>query len=258
MSNTLVKYFLLVFPVASSGLGYWQIKRLDWKKKLIADLERQVHSEPVDILSIDSLDDLKNFEYRQLIMKGRFDPDPNHQIYLKPRGLIANDEALMRGRTAHQSNIGVNVITPFSIADTNLRILVNRGWLATKGNKDRMEDSAHIGLGTADDPPIELIGIYRKSDNSPRYGAKNDETLNIWQFRDIEAMARLLKTAPIFVDAVQNKTRQQGPIGGQTSLNVRNEHLNYAITWFSLSALSFLMWYGKYGKRNFFVMRRRR
>jgi len=257
MSNRLVKYCLLAFPVASSGLGVWQIKRLGWKKKLIADLERQTQSEPIDLFSIDSLKDLENLEYRQVKVKGRYDPDPSHQLFLKPRQLVANEEAILRGRTAQQSNTGVNVITPFLVDGSNLRILVNRGWLATRGTRDTVQNSVHIGLGQSSDPPREIVGVLRGTDTRPRYGARNDETTNTWQFRDLNAMSRAMRTAPVYIELSQDKDRREGPIGGQTVLNIRNEHLNYAITWFGLSLFSLLMWCNKYAKRTLVKLRLR-
>lgn len=241
----LVKYFLLSFPAASCGLGYWQLKRLEWKKNLISNLESKLIEEPVSLLSLDLTKDIDNLEYRRIKVEGHYDQDPAHQIYLKPRPLIVNDEAILRGRTAHQANIGVNVITPFILANSNLRILVNRGWLALKG-RDSVEDSAHIGI---DREKEEVVGILRKSDKRPTYGLQNNELGKEWQIRDIEAMARVLKTSPILIDAIEEKSRQEGPIGGQTALQVRNEHLNYAITWFSLAAFILVLWYGKYGRR---------
>lgn len=244
--GAIVKYSLLSFPIASFGLGVWQLKRLEWKKALIAQLESQMDQEPVDLFKIASAKELHDKEYRRIKTRGRFDRDPNHTIILKPRQLIVNDEALKRGRSSLGSNIGVNVVTPFQVEGTDLRILVNRGWLATKG-KDSLSDNLNLGLGPENEP-IDLIGVIRSTDNKPKYGMKNNESSNEWQIRDVDAMARVLRTAPIFVDADQILSKGEGPIGGQTQLNVRNEHLNYAITWFSLSILCIVMWYAKYGK----------
>lgn len=247
MAHLITKYSLLSFPIASFGLGVWQIKRLEWKKGILADLERKITEEPIDILNVDSLEDLQQFEYRRIKARGKFDQNPDHQLILKPRQLVVNNEAIYRGRTAHQSNIGVNIITPFQVDGTNLRILVNRGWLALKGKDSIQDSSSQYGMGDKDEI-IDLVGILRKSDRRPRYGLKNDETGNEWQIRDVEAMSKVLKTAPIFLDADQELSRGKGPIGGQSNLNIRNEHLNYAITWFSLSVFSYIMWYSKYGK----------
>lgn len=249
MTNLVIKYSLLSFPVASLGLGYWQIQRLEWKKGVIATLEKQIKDEPIDLLAIYSAKELENLEYRRVKVKGRYDPDPTHQLYLRPRALVVSDEAIVRGRTAHQSNNGVNVITPFKIEGTDLRILVNRGWLADRG-KDSVEQASHLGLDSQE--PVEVSGVVRKTDTRTTYGMKNDLTTNKWQIRDIPAMAKALNTAPIYIEADPDVTRTSGPIGGQTQLHIRNEHLNYAITWFSLGAFSFLMWYSRYGKVRLF------
>lgn len=245
MVNRVVKYGLLAFPFASSGLGYWQIKRLEWKKGLIADLEMQMQNEPVDLLSLDTTKGVDHLEYRRVRVRGRYDRNPSHQLYLKPRQLVINEEAIARGRTANQSGVGVNVITPFHLDGTNLRILVNRGWLASKG-KDNVKDNALVGLTDATE---ELTGVIRKSDVRSTYGVNNDETAQDWHIRDIKSMAKRLNTEPILIDLDANSNRTKGPYGGQTQLNIRNEHLNYAITWFSLAALSFMMWYTKFGRR---------
>lgn len=258
---SIVKYSLISFPIASFGLGVWQLKRLEWKKELIAKLEERIQEEPLDILQIESLDNIESLEYKRIKARGRFDKDPKHQIYLKPRQLVVNDEALARGRTAHQSNIGVNIVTPFIVDGTNLKILVNRGWLSSKG-KDSIENSSNVDLifnsgENNSEKTIDIIGLLRLSDKRPRYGLKNDESTNEWQIRDVDAMAKVLNTAPIFIDADSNLSKGKGPIGGQTQLHVRNEHLNYAITWFSLSAFSYLMWYSIYGKKRIFRLFRR-
>ena len=49
--------------------------------------------------------------------------------------------------------------------------------------------------------------------------------------RDIPEMARTLDTLPIFLDADANSTVPGGPIGGQTKVSLRNDHLSYMFTW---------------------------
>lgn len=62
-------------------------------------------------------------------------------------------------------------------------------------------------------------------------------------------MSRLAGTEPVFLDATANSTIPGGPIGGQTRVSLRNEHLSYIITWFSLSAFTSWLWYTKIYKR---------
>ena len=49
--------------------------------------------------------------------------------------------------------------------------------------------------------------------------------------RDIPEMAQTLHTLPIFLDADANSTVPGGPIGGQTKVSLRNDHLSYMFTW---------------------------
>lgn len=42
-------YLFLIFPVATFGLGTWQIYRLKWKVDLIEKLEKMLTSSPVEL-----------------------------------------------------------------------------------------------------------------------------------------------------------------------------------------------------------------
>ena len=42
-------YFLLIIPISTFGLGTWQIKRLQWKKGLIKELESRTTAPVLDL-----------------------------------------------------------------------------------------------------------------------------------------------------------------------------------------------------------------
>lgn len=44
-------------------------------------------------------------------------------------------------------------------------------------------------------------------------------------------MAELANSSYLYIDAVEQTTVPGGPIGGQTQVKLRNEHLQYMITW---------------------------
>lgn len=56
-------------------------------------------------------------------------------------------------------------------------------------------------------------------------------------------MSKILETEPYYLDANVQSNVPGGPIGGQTTISLRNEHLSYVATWFSLSGLSCYFWY---------------
>lgn len=53
----------------------------------------------------------------------------------------------------------------------------------------------------------------------------------ICYFRDLEAMSKIVDSEPIMIDAVVECSIPGGPIGGQTNISLRNEHVSYIITW---------------------------
>jgi len=53
---------------------------------------------------------------------------------------------------------------------------------------------------------------------------------------DLPELAKQTNAKPVLIEALAEPKNPGGyPIGGQTSLNLRNEHLSYAATWFTLS-----------------------
>lgn len=50
--------------------------------------------------------------------------------------------------------------------------------------------------------------------------------------RDIEEMAEYGRTNYTFIDANEASTVPGGPIGGQTQINLKDEHYQYMFTWY--------------------------
>lgn len=61
-------------------------------------------------------------------------------------------------------------------------------------------------------------------------------------------MCKVTGASPIFLDATTDFDVPQGPIGGQTRISLRNEHLSYIFTWYGLSILTSFMWYSQFLK----------
>lgn len=62
--------------------------------------------------------------------------------------------------------------------------------------------------------------------------------------RDLDAMAKITEAEPVYIELLPGySTSHGGPIGGQTKVTLRNEHLSYIVTWYALSAITSCMWF---------------
>ncbi|XP_055308244.1 surfeit locus protein 1 [Sitodiplosis mosellana] len=225
--------FLLFFPVTTFGLGVWQIKRKIWKENLIAELKKQSNKEPVDLP--EDLTQLNSMEYQTVKVNGHFLHDK--ELYLGPRTLIESHENGKKGGVLTIApKSGYLVVTPFKLNGREETILVNRGWVS-KNKKTPMSRSEGQIQGD-----VEIVGVVRKHENRPQFMPKMKDD-NLFLYRDVNRMSAITGAEPYYLDATVYSNISGGPIGGQTTITLRNEHLSYVVTWFSLSGLSAWFWY---------------
>lgn len=227
-------YPLLVVPVAAFCLGTWQVKRRWWKLDLIESLERKTQSVPVPLPL--NLEELSELEYRPVTLCGEF--DHSREMYLGPRSNVLKEGG---GLVSAGNMTGVNIITPFKLSDREETILVNRGWVPTTQVDARTRQAGQIK------GPVKISGIVRLQERRPPFMPKSDQTSqDIWLYRDVDAMAQKAGTAPVFIDLDLKSSVEGGPMGGQTRVTLRNEHMSYIITWYSLALITFVMWFRRY------------
>jgi len=223
---------LFVFPATTFALGVWQTKRRRWKLDLMNELEGKTTLEPVSLPTDPA--DAHEMEYRRVFVKGRF--DHSKEMYLGPKSRVAANENQDGGLIGSSGNVGFFVITPLEISGSGQKILVNRGWVP-KGKLNPLTRQEGQIEGT-----VEFLGTIRKTETRETFTPKNPEASNKWPVRDVYALAKRLETEPIFVDASEESSVKGGPIGGQTRVKLRNDHLSYMITWYTLSAATLLAW----------------
>jgi len=202
----------LVFGLAGVAvlvaLGVWQMQRLAWKEGILARIEARIAEPPG---AVPSAPDEAAHEYRRVDARGSFQPGEIH-VYTSapPRG------------------VGYRVIAPFVLEDGR-RILVDRGFVPL-GEKD-----AARPLGEA-----RIMGSLLWPDDGAASAAAPDLARNIWLARDLPRMAEGLGTAPVLV-VVSATDDPAAPMPLAAGVDIRNDHLGYAITWFGLAAVWALM-----------------
>lgn len=235
-------YFLILIPITTFGLGCWQVKRKIWKENLIKELKEKSLTAPVDLP--DNLDDLNHMEYRSVRVRGQFQHDK--EMLLGPRSFIRPDGAEMGGGlfSSRDSSNGYLVITPFKLTGREETILVNRGWVSRKFVKPETRKEGQV---TGE---VELCGLVRMGEIRPQFTP--DHKGDVFLYRDLPRMCAQTGASPYFIDADYSSSVAHGPIGGQTRVTLRNEHLSYIVTWFSLSGATAWLWYRQIIKRKAF------
>jgi len=199
------------------SLGFWQLDRAEQKKNLLAQYggsqERTILQLEADLKSAAGLN------YQSAVVAGHY--DNGHQLLLDNR--------------THAGQAGYQVLTPFVIRDSQVAVLVNRGWIRMGDRRDQLpdvvvpEDRRRIS-GRLKVPP-EKVFMLGKED--PRQG---------WPWRiqriRIEALSaelgRPLLPVVLLLDAEQpdGYVRQWQPLVGFGP----ERNIGYAIQWFGLAA----------------------
>eukprot|EP01134_Creolimax_fragrantissima_P000617 CFRG0617T1 len=211
---------LIAIPLITFGLGCWQVKRRSEKLELIDIINRNMHGDPMPVPSPADHDEL---EYTHVRMPGYF--DHSRELHLFPRAATKSGD------------YGTNVITPFRRKDTGEWVLVNRGWVPNALRNPAMRQAGQTK------GEIILDAHVRKGDQGNVF-VNNNPKDNQWFYRDVHAMSSKANTTPYLFDASEAMTPTSGfPIGGQTRVDIRNEHMQYIVTWFSLSFLTSILCY---------------
>ncbi|MGH1591635.1 SURF1 family protein [Methylobacterium phyllosphaerae] len=202
------------------GLGTWQLERKAWKEDLIARIVRQSRAEPVAPPAPEAWDPARD-EFRHVRVSGRFLNDKETLVH----GLAA-------GETPGRALQGYYVLTPLE-RDGGGVVLINRGFVPTelKGQSDRRD-----GLIEG---PTTVTGILRASEARGMFVPEPDPARGEWFNRDIAGIASargLAAVAPYLIEADAVPGQTSWPRGGQLRVDLPNNHLQYAFTWFGLAA----------------------
>ena len=190
------------------ALGVWQTHRLAWKTEIIAYREAML-AEPAVPLSQDA----NVVEFRRVLVEGEF-------LHDKEMFLAANRD----GR------FGFHVITPLKRNDGSF-VLVNRGWIPP-GMREPW-----LRVDSRTEGSVSIEGVIRTNPGRTSLSPKNDVAKNYWFWRDFVAMAAFagVEAPPFIVEAGPKPNPGGVPIGREFRVELRNEHLQYVIIWFSLA-----------------------
>ena len=208
--------FTLAGLVLLLGLGTWQVERLAWKNGLIAERQAAIAAPAVPLPR--TLDEARALEFHRVRAVGR----------------LLDERELYLHATDADGDAGYHVVTPLALVRGGI-VLVDRGFVPV-----RLKAPDTRAAGNSDGI-IEVGGLLRlpPGGKASWFVPENQPGRNEWFTLDPQAMAQAARVAdalPFYIDADATPNHGGFPVGGQTPLDLPNNHLQYAITWYALAA----------------------
>jgi len=214
LGPTLVSLPILVLCLC---LGIWQMERREWKRDILDRIAANQSATPMPFDELLKGDPLRR-EYGKVAVAGTFLHDKEFHLAARSRG----------------NDVGIQVVTPVR-TDGGQIVLFDRGWVPSE-KKDPATRSQGQMAGT-----VPLIGVVRRSQVQRQFVPDNVPDKNVWFHVDVPLMRQMAGGTPdpvldtFFLEADTAPNPGGLPLGGQTQLDIPNDHLQYAITWFLLA-----------------------
>jgi surfeit locus 1 family protein len=198
-------------------LGFWQMNRLTWKQDIIASIEDRRFGDPAPLLG--------NYKTAR--------PATHNYLRVAFEGKLTANEAHVYA--PQKDGLGYRIVSVFVWNRKSL--FVDLGWVPeAQKNTDRPTG------------PTKITGyISFPDDHDDSFTPEPDIANNIWFSRLVSPMAQHFNVTPFLVVAESTQIQEDGAWVDYTavtpspiSLNIKNDHKEYAITWFSLA----LVWFG--------------
>ena len=204
--------FVIVFGFPGTavllGLGKWQLDRLAWKQAILHEIDSKIAAQPVEIPQ---------------------QPTVTKDLYLPVKAVGQLQPATLRVLVS-QKKIGAGYRLISAFETEGRRVLLDRGFIKIE-----------TPLPPFVEQEMSVLGNLHWPDEIDSYTPEPDRDKNIWFARDIEAMANELGTLPILIVASQVSPSQKAVSPLPIDSSIPNDHLQYAITWFSLAAVWIIM-----------------
>lgn len=242
-----------IMPIFTFALGTWQVQRLKWKVALIDELEEKLEREPMPLppqikcvprlvpgslrSDFGSLAALPDFSFRKVVLKGRWD----------------NAHAILLGPRVRDGTIGYHLVVPFVRTDGST-VLVDRGFVS----KD-LAQTAKQNQSTVQGE-VEILGMLRTAQPRNSFTPDNLPDEGKWYWADVDAMAahaggEASGVQPVFIEEVfgaseiehscghfsctleghagdaSSRISHGYPVGRSPTVDVRNSHVSYIVTW---------------------------
>ena len=187
------------------ALGTWQLRRLEWKEAILSQIDARIVADPVELPAM-------------------AEPEADRYLPVVVTGALGGEELHVL-TSLKDVGPGYRVISVLTTGDR--RVLVDLGFVPEEAKTaPRMAEA------------VTVTGNLHWPQETDGWTPDPDTDRDIWFAREVNAMAGVMGTDAMMVVAREVSGADLGvtllPID---SAGIPNDHLNYAITWFSLAAV---------------------
>jgi cytochrome oxidase assembly protein ShyY1 len=233
--------FTLAMVAIFVALGIWQLQRRVEKHALIASLTEKLAAEPVPLPQSSEWNRLtpQNDEFRRVQFKATYGAGPDAMVFSS--GSAVRDDI---------SGPGAWAFMPARLESGDI-IAINAGFVQNTMQERTQQDRAVTRLVTGE--AADLVGYIRFPESAGLLTPSANIEKRLWFARDLGAMAQALgwgnggKTiAPFYIDLERPVPPSGIPKPGPLHVHLKDDHLQYAITWFALASavvIAFFVWW---------------
>ncbi|MEK9283775.1 MULTISPECIES: SURF1 family protein [unclassified Bradyrhizobium] len=218
--------FTLLMTAVLIALGVWQLQRRVAKHELIAALTERLAAVPIALPppahwgTLNAASD----EFRRVSFTAAYAPLPDAMVYSS--GSAVRKDA---------SGPGTWAFLPARLPSGET-VVIDAGFVENTMQDRAVEDRAVKKLVTG--KPIALTGYLRFPEAPGWLTPAENRDKRLWFARDHLAIASALgwgAVAPFYVDLEQPAPQNGIPRPGPLDVHLKDDHLQYAITWFALA-----------------------
>ncbi|MEH3146793.1 MAG: SURF1 family protein [Methylobacterium frigidaeris] len=203
------------------GLGTWQLQRKAWKEGVINQIIARSRIEPPLAPPSPASWDPAGQEFDRVRVTGRLLHDRETLVH-----------GLAPGEVPGRALQGYYVVTPLRRDDDGPLVLVNRGFVPTELKNPRDRAAGQV------EGVVTVTGMLRASEARGMFVPAPNPQTGEWFNRDVAGIAAakgLDPVAPYLIEADATPNPGGWPKGGQLRVDLPNNHLQYAFTWFGLA-----------------------
>jgi cytochrome oxidase assembly protein ShyY1 len=218
--------FTVVMVAILTSLGVWQLQRRAEKHALIAILSERLAEQPSGLPSRAdwaALSPAKD-EFRRVSFSATYESRPDAMIYTFGSGVRPD------------TGLGTWAFLPAQLPSGGT-VIVNTGFVPNTMQDRGQQDRAVSPLVTGQ--PVAMTGYLRFPEKAGLLTPSPSRDKRLWFSRDTGAIAQALgwtNVAPFYIDLEAPVPASGVPKPGPLDVHLKDDHLQYAITWFGLAA----------------------